>query len=513
MTAPLPFPVEYRASGVLLHVTSLPSRYGIGDLGPGAMAWIDCLYDAGQSWWQALPVGPTGYGDSPYQALSSFAGNTLLMSLDWLIEDGLLQAGECEGQSFSATAVDYGAVIKFKHALLEKVRARFSSGIRPDLKIAFEQFRHDQSYWLDDYALFQALKVAHDGAGYLEWPAELVKRTPAALARARRDLADPIDAIRLAQFLLFRQGGRLKQYAHAKGVRLIGDLPFFVSPDSSDVWANPELFLLDAEHRPRFVAGVPPDYFSAEGQLWGNPIYDWDRLRQTGYRWCIDRLRALLDHVDVVRLDHFRAFAAAWHVPAQAPTAKTGEWVPGPGADFFNAVQKELNALPFIAEDLGSITPDVTALLDQFQFPGNRVLQFAFDGQPDNSHLPHNYVSNTVVYTGTHDNSTTRGWFDELPDPQRQEVWSYLKRPAGDNGEIAWELVRLAWSSRAALAIAPLQDLLNLGEEARMNHPGRAEGNWRWRCTEEMLFAPVFQDLRNLTQTSDRLSARSTAPF
>ena len=513
MTAPLPFPVEYRASGVLLHVTSLPSRYGIGDLGPGAMAWIDCLHDAGQSWWQALPVGPTGYGDSPYQALSSFAGNGLLMSLDWLIEDGLLQAGECEGQSFSATAVDYGAVIKFKHALLEKVRARFSSGIRPDLKIAFEQFCQDQSYWLDDYALFQALKVAHDGAGYLEWPAELVQRTPAALARARHDLADPIDAIRLAQFLLFRQGRRLKQYAHAKGIRVIGDLPFFVSPDSSDVWANPEIFLLDEERRPRFVAGVPPDYFSAEGQLWGNPIYDWDRLRQTGYRWCIARLRALLDHVDVVRLDHFRAFAAAWHVPAQAPTAKTGEWVPGPGADFFDAVQKELNGLPFIAEDLGSITPDVTALLDQFQFPGNRVLQFAFDGQLDNSHLPHNYVSNTVVYTGTHDNSTTRGWFDELTDPQRQEVWSYLKRPAGDNGEIAWELVRLAWSSRAALAIAPLQDLLNLGAEARMNHPGRAEGNWRWRCTEEMLSAPVFQDLRSLTETSDRLSARSTAPF
>ena len=507
MTAPLPFPVEYRASGVLLHVTSLPSRYGIGDLGPGAMAWIDCLHDAGQSWWQALPVGPTGYGDSPYQALSSFAGNGLLMSLDWLIEDGLLQAGECEGQSFSATAVDYGAVIKFKHALLEKVRARFSSGIRPDLKIAFEQFCQDQSYWLDDYALFQALKVAHDGAGYLEWPAELVQRTPAALARARRDLADPIDAIRLAQFLLFRQGRRLKQYAHAKGIRVIGDLPFFVSPDSSDVWANPEIFLLDEERRPRFVAGVPPDYFSAEGQLWGNPIYDWDRLRQTGYRWCIARLRALLDHVDVVRLDHFRAFAAAWHVPAQAPTARTGEWVPGPGADFFHAVKKELNALPFIAEDLGSITPDVIALLDQFQFPGNRVLQFAFDGDLDNPHLPHNYVSNTVVYTGTHDNSTTRGWFDELADRQRQEVWSYLKRPAGENGEIAWELVRLAWSSRAALAIAPLQDLLNLGAEARMNHPGRAEGNWRWRCTEEMLSAPVFQDLRSLTQTSDRFGA------
>jgi 4-alpha-glucanotransferase len=376
----------------------------------------------------------------------------------------------------------------------------------PDLKIAFEQFRHDHADWLDDYALFQALKVQHDGAGYLEWPEELVERRPAALARARRDLADPIDSIRLAQFLLFRQGQRLKAHARAKGVGLIGDLPFFVSPDSSDVWANPELFVLDERRRPRFVAGVPPDYFSAEGQLWGNPVYDWSVLRQTGYRWCIDRLRALLAHVDIVRLDHFRAFAAAWHVPVGAPTAETGEWVPGPGADFFHAVQRELNALPFIAEDLGSITPDVTELLDLLHFPGNRVLQFAFDGQQDNPHLPHNYVPNTVVYTGTHDNSTTRGWFEELPDRERQNVWSYLKRTAGEPAEIAWELIRLAWSSPAALAIVPLQDLLNLGAEARMNQPGRAEGNWRWRCTDDMLSEPIFQDLARLTKATNRLA-------
>jgi 4-alpha-glucanotransferase len=298
-----PFPVEYRASGVLLHVTSLPSRFGIGDLGPGATTWIDRLHEAGQGWWQALPVGPTGYGDSPYQALSSFAGNGLLMSLDWLIEDGLLRASDCEGRSFPSTSVDYGSVISFKHAMLEMVRDRFSSGIRPDLKIAFEQFCHDHAYWLEDYALFQALKVEYNGACYLEWPAELVQRTPVALARARRDLADSLDAIRLAQSLLFRQGRRLKEYACAKGVRLIGDLPFFVSPDSCDVWANPELFLLDERRRPRYVAGVPPDYFSSEGQLWGNPVYDCDVVRQTGYRWCIDRLRALLAHSDVVRLD------------------------------------------------------------------------------------------------------------------------------------------------------------------------------------------------------------------
>jgi 4-alpha-glucanotransferase len=499
-----PFPEEYRASGVLLHVTSLPSRYGIGDVGPGALAWIDRLHEAGQSWWQALPLGPTGYGDSPYQALSSFAGNGILISPDALIEDGLLRASDWESFSFPATAVDYGGVIAFKHGLLEPLWSRFRSGARPDLKAAFEQFCHDQGHWLDDYALFRALKAKHNGAYYLEWPSELVQREPAALARARRALATLIDAIRLAQFLLFRQAKRLKEHAHAKGVGLIGDLPFFVSPDSSDVWANPELFLLGERRRPRFVAGVPPDYFSSQGQLWGNPVYNWDALRQTGYRWCIDRLRTLLAHVDVIRLDHFRAFAAAWQVPAGAPTAQTGQWVAGPGADFFSAVQKQLNSLPFIAEDLGLITPDVSALLSQFRLPGNRVLQFAFDGRSDNPHLPHNYVPNTVVYTGTHDNSTTRGWFEELPDEQRQNVWSYLKRPAGASSEVARELIHLAWSSRAALAIVPLQDLLNLGAEGRMNQPGRTEGNWRWRCTQDRLSAPALDWLGDLTRTLNR---------
>jgi len=311
---------------------------------------------------------------------------------------------------------------------------------------------------------------------------------------------------------LLRQGERLKAHARTRGVRLIGDLPFFVSPDSSDVWANPELFLLDEQRRPRVVAGVPPDYFSAQGQRWGNPMYDWDALRRTGYRWCIDRVRALLAHVDVIRLDHFRAFAAAWHIPAGAATAQSGQWLPGPGAEFFSALQRELGALPFIAEDLGLITPDVSALRDQFHVPGTRVLQFAFDGAADNPHLPRNYVPNTVVYTGTHDNATTRGWFEALPNDQRQHLWQYLQRPSGESNEAAWELIRLAWSSSSALAMAPLQDVLNLGAEARMNVPGRAEGNWRWRCTEDMLSAPPFQWLQELTQTSNRLlaSQRST---
>ena len=293
-------------------------------------------------------------------------------------------------------------------------------------------------------------------------------------------------------------------------MQLIGDLPFFVSPDSSDVWANPELFLLGKGYQLKVVAGVPPDYFSAEGQLWGNPVYDWDALRQSGYRWCIDRLRALLAHVDVIRLDHFRAFAAAWHVPAGAATAQTGQWVRGPGAEFFKAVEKGLGALPFIAEDLGLITPDVTALRDQFRLPGMRVLQFAFDGKADNPYLPHNYVPNTVVYTGTHDNPTTRGWYEALSDKQQQNVWSYLRRSGGAASEVAPALMHLAWESVAALAIAPLQDLLNLGNEARMNVPGRAEGNWRWRCTEEMLSTRAFEWLRDLTNRSGRSQGESS---
>ena len=509
--SPPPFPAGYRASGLLLHVTSLPSPYGIGDVGPGAVAWIDRLHEAGQRWWQALPLGPTGYGDSPYQSLSSFAGNPLLISPDWLIEDGLVRATDCAGGSFSPATVDFDAVERFKYALLETAWKNFSSGARPDLRPDFEHFGHEHAHWLDDYALFRVLKARYDGASYLEWPEELVRRVPAALDRARRDLAGQVDRVRFVQFVLFRQGARLKAHARAKGVRLIGDLPFFVSPDSSDVWANPELFLLDAQRRPLVVAGVPPDYFSAQGQRWGNPIYDWNALAARGYRWCIDRVRALLTHVDAIRLDHFRGFAAAWHIPAAAPTAQFGRWMPGPSADFFGLVEKALDGLPFLAEDLGMITPDVGELRDAFGIPGTRVLQFAFDGHSDNPHLPTNYVPDTVVYTGTHDNPPTRGWYEDLPDAERDNLWRNLKRAAGTSTEASPALLSLAWSSAAALAIAPLQDVLNLGKDARMNQPGSAEGNWRWRVTDEMLSASTLESLRALTLTSGRTEAAMTA--
>jgi len=502
-----PFPPEYRASGVLLPVTSLPSRYGIGDFGFSACAWIDRLSEAKQSWWQALPLGPTGYGNSPYSSLSSFAGNELLISPDRLIEDGLLRASDCEGNAPAGAAIDYPAIFTFKRRLLETAWTNFSGGAHPDLQPSLDQFCHEQRHWLEDYALFRALKAKHGGACYLDWPLELVKRTPQALNAARRELSSHIEKVCFAQFLLFRQGSRVKEHARSRGIGLIGDLPFFVSLDSSDVWANPEFFLLDENRRPTFVAGVPPDYFSAEGQLWGNPVYDWNAHRRTGYEWWLERLRALLSHVDIVRLDHFRAFAAAWHVPADATTARVGHWVPGPGAAFFSKVGEELRCLPFIAEDLGLITPDVGALRDQFKLPGMRVLQFAFDGNRDNPHLPHNFVPNTVVYTGTHDNATTRGWYEDLPSHQRQCLWGSLRRPSGESREAAPALIELAWSSTAALAIAPLQDILNLGSEARMNLPGHAEGNWRWRSTEDMLMPDAFRWLHDLTQTSNRASS------
>jgi len=498
-----PFPPDYRAAGVLLHVTSLPSPYGIGDLGPSAFSWVDRLHNAKQRWWQALPLGPTGYGNSPYQSLSSFAGNVLLVSPVGLISDGLLQASDGEDH-FSPETIDYDAVIPFKQRLLEKAWTNFRAGERKDLRPPYDEFCAKHASWLEDYSLFHALKAKYHGAYYLQWPAPLVQRSPNALAEARRELAIAIDQVRFAQFLLFRQGDQLKEYARGKGVSLIGDLPFFVSPDSSDVWANPELFLLDEQRRPRFVAGVPPDYFSAQGQLWGNPVYNWDTLRSTDYRWCIERLRALLAHVDLIRLDHFRGFAAAWHVPGGASTARSGQWEQGPGAGFFQAVRRELGHLPFIAEDLGLITPDVESLRDQFEVPGTRVLQFAFDGHADNPYLPHNFVFNTVAYTGTHDNATTRQWYEELPDPQRQNLWGYLNRAPGASAEAASALMGLAWSSVAALTIAPLQDVLNLGSAARMNVPGRAEGNWRWRFCENMLSLPAFEWLQDLTERSTR---------
>jgi 4-alpha-glucanotransferase len=501
---PVPlFPPGYRGSGVLLHVTSLPSPYGIGDVGPAAFDWVDRLQASAQSWWQSLALGPAGDGDPPHQSASSFAANGLLISPDFLIQDGLLRAADCADHSFPETFIDFDAVVPFKQHLLQLAWVNYRAGAGCDLKGDFDQFRHEHSYWLDDYALFRALKAKFGGVHYLTWPAELVRREPAALEHVRRELAAPIEKVSFAQFLLFRRARILKDYANARGVRLIGDLPFFVSPDSSDVWARPEFLLLDESLRPRVVAGVPPGGLSSLGQVWGNPVYNWEALRETGYQWCIDRFRAALAQVDVIRLDHFRGFAAAWHVPAGAPSARCGPWVQGPGTGVFAAVQEEFGSMPFIADDLGMITADVWHLLDHIGAPGSRLLQSAFDGHSDNPHLPNNYLVNTVAYTGTHDSPTTRDWYDKLPNHERRNLWQYLRRTGGESADAAPALIRLAWSSRAAVAMTPLHDLLNLGPDAQIS----VAGNWSWRATADMLHSPAFDWLRQVTIGTKRISA------
>ena len=490
-----------RSAGILLHPTSLPGPFGIGDLGPAAYAWVDALVRARQTWWQVLPLGPTGYGDSPYQCFSAFAGNPNLVSPEALAADGLVSQADLEGGRLLDDRVDYGAVIAFKGRLLARAWNNFQSGAAPSLRPEYEEFGSRQAGWLDDFALFMALKEAHGGRSWLDWPAALTRREPAALRSARKELAGAIGRHRFGQFLFFRQWRRLREYAHGRGVRLIGDLPIFVAGDSADVWANPELFLLDQRRRPAVVAGVPPDYFSATGQLWGNPLYDWKALKKAGYAWWAARVRAALEEVDLVRLDHFRGFEAYWEVPAGQPTAEKGRWVKGPADDLFKALRADLGHLPLIAEDLGLITPEVEALRTRLQLPGMRILQFGFGGAFEERFLPHNFERNTVVYTGTHDNDTTLGWYQNLTRKERRFLKDYVPR-AGK--EPSWDLLRVAWASVANYAMAPLQDVLGLGTEARMNLPGRPSGNWAWRFTAGMLTEDLLERLAHLTEVYAR---------
>jgi 4-alpha-glucanotransferase len=498
--------VQTRSSGLLLHVSSLPSAWGIGDFGPAAIAWIDRLADAGQSWWQFLPLSPPGRGNSPYEPFSTFALNELFLSPEWLCEEGLLNRVELPAPIAHADQVDFPAVIKLKEGMLTAVQSHFRRSASSELRHGFEEFCDSQSEWLEDYALFRALRGAQADGDYHSWPTDLMLREPAAIDLARQQLSDAIDGFRLGQFLADRQLRRMHAHAHSRGVGLIGDVPFFVSPDSSDVWAHPELFLLDENRQLRFLAGVPPDYFSADGQLWGAPLYDWDEMRRSGYEWWLARIGTLLSFVDLVRLDHFRGFAAAWHIPAGATNAINGQWRPGPGSDFLSAAQTRLGSLPLIAEDLGLITPDVVALRDQFGLSGMRVLQFALDGDPQNQFLPEHYPANVVAYTATHDNQTSRAFYESLSDDARQKIWACIGHPT-DEAEAAWEFIRLIWESQANLALAPLQDLLNLGADARMNWPGRPLDNWGWRATADQLGSPSFDRLRDLTQESGRAPA------
>lgn len=490
-----------RSAGVLVHPTSLPGPFGIGDLGPAAYAWVDSLIRARQKWWQILPLGPTGFGDSPYQSFSAFAGNPYLISPQVLVQEGLLRQEDIDGVFFPPGRVDFWPIIQFKIRLLNRASDNFQAGWAPQLRGEFETFLDQQKSWLDDYALFMAIKDAEGGRTWQEWPDEWRVRDAEALERTREELAQSITRHQFRQFLFFRQWNFLKKYANERGVRLIGDAPIFVAGDSADVWANPQFFLLNEDRRPRFVAGVPPDYFSATGQLWGNPLYDWPALKATGYAWWIARVKATLAQVDLVRLDHFRGFEAYWEIPAGMPTAEKGRWVPGPGGDLFQTLLRELGQLPFIAEDLGIITPEVEKLREMFHLPGMRVLQFAFGGATEHRFLPHNYDHNTVVYTGTHDNDTTVGWYAAITERERDHVRRYCGR---DGTDIAGDLIRLAWASVADYALAPLQDVLAMGTESRMNLPGQSAGNWSWRFTEEDLTPAVLDRLAQVTELYGR---------
>ncbi len=501
--APQRAPLGARRSGILLHPTSLPGPYGVGDLGPAAYAWVNALEWAKQHWWQILPLAPTGFADSPYQCLSTFAGNFYLVSPDELVKDGLLSRETVAGNSFPDDHVDFDHVIPYKIRLLTEAWANFKRGAAPNLKPEFEAFCQGESHWLEEFALFMALKDAHGGASWLEWEPELRERQPAALAAARATLAEAIAQHQFRQFLFFRQWQALKAYANAHGVRLIGDVPIFVAADSADVWSHPEGFCLDEHRRPRLVAGVPPDYFAATGQLWGNPLYDWAAMQQTGYAWWIERVRAVFRQVDLVRVDHFRGFEAYWEVSAGEKTAERGRWVKGPGQALFDRLTETLGELPIIAEDLGTITPEVDALRQRYNFPGMRILQFAFAGAVETRFLPHNYERNAVVYTGTHDNDTTRGWYASATETERAGLRRYLGY-AGYEPQVSWALMRLAWGSVADLAVAPLQDVLELGSEARMNLPGRPSGWWRWRFTAEQLTGAVLGRLGEMTETYER---------
>jgi 4-alpha-glucanotransferase len=518
-----------RAGGVLLHPSSLPGPYGIGDLGPQAYRFVTWLASTGCKLWQVLPLGPTGYGDSPYQCFSAFAGNPYLISLDILVEDEVLTRNDlADMPDFDESRVDFGLLIPWKLGLLQKAFSRFSSILKGNgdhirhevreektpagenvrvhvlnktrlLIDEFNDFRAENASWLDDFALFMSLKEAQGGGAWSGWPQSLRKREPSAIEKARQDHAQDVLRHSFYQFLFFRQWNDLRLFAKAQDIKIIGDIPIFIAYDSADAWAHPELFFLGEDSLPTVVAGVPPDYFSTTGQLWGNPLYRWKVHKKTGYAWWIERFHSVLKFVDVVRLDHFRGFAGYYEIPYGAPTAETGQWMTGPGKDFFKTISRELSdaenaTLPIIAEDLGVITPDVVELRDRFNLPGMRILQFGFTGA-DNPFLPHNYITNCVAYTGTHDNDTACGWFRAASESERKFALRYLN---SDGTDFAWDLIRGVWSSVAVHAIAPMQDLLSLGTEARMNFPSRLGGNWEWRMKEEDMNQALAKRLREL---------------
>jgi 4-alpha-glucanotransferase len=492
-----------RAAGVLAHVTSLPGPCGIGDLGPDTVRFLDWAAEAGLRLWQLLPLGPAGLHGSPYSSPSAFAGNPLLISPQRLVHAGWLPA-DALGHlpPFSEGSVQFSAVESWKMELLRDSWGRFDRTTPLDVRWELERFieHPQQACWLEDWALYAALKGRFQGRPWTEWDDDLRRRRPSALRAAGRELSEEISFHRYLQFLFFRQWSAVKQEVRARGMILLGDVPFYVAPDSADIWAHQELFQLDESGRPLKVGGVPPDYFSETGQLWGNPLYRWERIAERGYEWWIERIRTNLRLVDLLRLDHFRGFASYWEVGAEEQTAVAGRWAPGPGKPLFDALRAALGDLPLIAEDLGMITPDVEKLRLELGLPGMRVLQFAF-GDPASSHLPEHHVDQCVVFTGTHDNDTLRGWFDSLDEPRRRVVLEYLDTSPET---VAWNMIEAAYRSPANLALVPLQDLFNLGSEARMNRPGVAEGNWNWRARAAEFNLELASRLRSLAESTGR---------
>jgi 4-alpha-glucanotransferase len=491
-----------RVSGILLHPTSFPGRFGIGDLGNEAYRFVDWLVAAGQKVWQTLALGPTGYADSPYASFSAFAGNPMLINPDRLVEEGDLSLEDlADLPPFPEDHVDFGWVIQHKTDLLRRAARRFFDQASPDRRDQFDGFCHDNRHWLDDFALFMAVKAAHGMVTWTLWEEDIALRRPEALARWSARLADEVLFHKYLQFQFFRQWHALRHYANERGVKMMGDIPIFVAHDSADVWAHPELYYLDERGEPTVVAGVPPDYFSATGQRWGNPLYRWDLMEEQGYTWWIARVRQTFSMVDILRIDHFRGFEAYWEIPASEPTAVIGRWVKGPDVKLFHALQSALGDLPIVAEDLGVVTPEVVALREGFGFPGMKVLQFAFDSDATNPYLPFNFDHKCVIYTGTHDNDTTRGWYNSQSAEIKDKVRLYL---GVDGHDISWDMIRLASSSVADIAIIPLQDVLSLGSEARMNRPGDPSGNWQWRYPAGALTETLAHRLRTLTDLYGR---------
>lgn len=498
-----------RASGILLHPTSFPSRFGVGDMGIEAYRFIDFLVESDQQYWQILPLGPTGYGNSPYSCYSAMAGNPLLLSPEMLRDEQLLSDEDlAHSPEFALDTVEFDRAIAYKIPLLKKACENFKAKASPVQQREFSAFCESKATWLEDYALFMALKDSFNGTSWHTWEPEIAQRQPEALDKWRQELHTEIYYYKYVQFEFFRQWTELKRYANLRDIKIIGDIPIYVAHDSADVWSHPDLFCLDeASGEPALMAGVPPDYFSATGQLWGNPVYNWEALEATNFQWWVQRFEAIFAYVDVTRIDHFRGFDAYWAVKRGQETAIDGEWINAPGTALFEVINEKFGNLPIIAEDLGVITPEVEALRDRFEFPGMKILQFAFGAGPGDPFLPFNYVRNCVVYTGTHDNDTTVGWFNQLQNYERDEVLRYLG--CIDPQGIHWSLIRMGWFSIANLAIVPFQDLLGLATDARMNFPGKAEGNWGWRYRGEALNWEVRDRLKTMTYICGRAPQRN----